>query len=114
MSAINTVMADGIRPAVLTAVTLYTSPSNGAGSRIIAFTASNDSASTETYTTHIVPAAGSATSLNKIIPLAAILANGTDVPAEVQNHLIPAGGTLQVLVSTVDTIAFRVTGIEFS
>jgi len=115
MSATNKVLADGVRPAVLTAVTLYTSPANGAGTRVIAFTAANDSGSIENYTCHVVPSGGSADSTNKIIPLATVAAtSGTDVPAEIQNHLIPAGGTLQVLVSTVDTICFRVTGIEFS
>jgi len=112
--SINKILADGVRPSSTALQTLYTAPSSGAGTRVIAFTASNDSASPETYDLHIVPNGGSADSTNKIVPAGAVAAtNGTDVPAEPQNHLIPAGGTLQVKVSTINTIAFRATGIEF-
>lgn len=110
----NKILANGVRPSVLTAVELYKAPAAGGGTRIIAFTASNDSVNPETYDLYIVPDGGSPGSANKIIPAGAVAAtNGTGVPAEVQNHLIPPGGTLEVIVSTVDTIAFRVTGIEF-
>lgn len=116
---INTVLANGVRPGVLTAVTLYTAPSSLAeGTRITAFTAANtDTSNRASYTVHIVPNAGSADNTNKIVPDNQLNPAGfcgdTQRVYEAEGHLIPPGGTLQVLVDTVDTIAFRATGIEF-
>lgn len=111
------VIADGVQPGVLTAVTLFTSSSNlGVGTRIEAFTATNQSASdSETYTVHIVPSGGSADATNKIIASNVLNPKGTscgdvESPAEIINQIIPKGGTLQVLVSTITTISFRVSG----
>jgi len=110
----NKVLANGVQPTVTTIQTLYTAPAAGGGTRVVAFTASNATGNPETYDLHIVPSGGSADATNKIVPAGAVSAtNGTDVPAEVQNQLIPANGTLEVKVSTGTTIAFRATGIEF-
>jgi len=117
MAATNKVLVNGVRPAVTSVETLYTAPVSpaGIGARIIAFTAMNDTGSAESYDAWIVESGGSADSSNKVIPGRSVIGTtGTDIPSEVQNHLIPPGGTLQVQVSTADTIAFRVTGIEFS
>ena len=111
--ALNKILADGIQPTVTTAVTLYTAPAAGAGTRVIAFTATNTSGTTDTYDLHIVPSGGSADATNKLVSLKSLTNPASDVPSEVQNHLIPPGGTLQVKVSTGTTVAFRATGIEF-
>ena len=113
--ATNKVLADGIQPTVTTVVTLYTASANlQSGTRVIAFTANNATGGAETYDLHIVPSDGSADATNKLVSARSVAATiGTDVPAEVQNHLIPPGGTLEVKVSTGTTIAFRSTGIEF-
>lgn len=111
--AINKVLADGVQPTTTSLTTLYTSPANGAGTRVIAFTATNTNGTTDTYDAHIVPSGGSADLTNKLVNAKSLANPAADVPAEVQNHLIPAGGTLQVKVSTGTTIAFRATGIEF-
>ncbi len=108
------ILADGVQPTVTTVQTLYTaSASLVSGTRIIAFTATNSTATLATFDIHIVPSGGSADDTNRIVSARPISENNTDVPAEVLNHLIPKGGTLQVKVSTGTTIAFRGTGIEF-
>lgn len=109
----NKVLANGVQPTSTSLQTLYTSPASGSGTRIIAFTATNTNGTTDTYDAHIVPSGGAANLTNKIINAKSIAAPAADIPAEVQNHLIPPGGTLQVKVSVATTIAFRVTGIEF-
>ncbi len=112
----NVVIANGVQPGVLTAVTLFTSPSNlGVGTRIDQFTATNQAATTEKYTVHIVPSGGSADSTNKIITGNSLNPAGTgcgdvESPAELINQIIPKGGTLQVLVTTITTISFRASG----
>jgi hypothetical protein len=109
----NKILSDGVQPTVATLVTLYTAPAAGGGTRIIAFTATNTNGTTDTYDLHIVPKDGAADLTNKIISAKSLVLNDEDIPAAVQNHLIPAGGTLEVKVSTATTIAFRATGIEF-
>ena len=111
--ATNKVLADGIQPTVTTVETLYTAPASGGGTRVIAFTATNTNGTTDTYDLHIVPSGGSADLTNKLIDAKSLASPASDVPAQVQNHLIPAGGTLEVKVSTGTTIAFRASGIEF-
>lgn len=111
--AINKILADGVQPTVTTVEILYTSPLAGGGTRVIAFTAANTNGTTDTYDLHIVPNGGSADLTNKLVDSRPLTSKFSDVPAEIQNHLIPPGGTLEVKVSTGTTIAFRSTGIEF-
>ena len=107
--AINKTLIDGVQPTVATAVDSYTSPSNGAGTRIIAFTASLVTG-TETYRVFV---GASAATASEVIPEVSISGPGSDSPLELMNHLIPAGQKLFVQVSTGTTISFRATGIEF-
>lgn len=113
MTAQNKSLVDGVRPSTANETLVYTSPANGAGTRITAFTAVNDTGTTESYTVWITPS-GTTASSNKIVPSNAVLGNDNDTHPDIINHLIPAGGTIVVQVSTLDTIAFRVTGIEFT
>ena len=106
-------LADGIQPTTTAITVVYTAPASGAGTRITAFTATNTSGSTDTYSVYIVPNGGTADATNRIIDAKSITTPLADVPAEVQEQLIPAGGTLEVAVSTGTTIAFRASGVEF-
>ena len=111
--ATNVVIANGILPSTTGVTLLYTSPANSAGTRIIAFTANNISGGTETYSVWVVPSGGTADTTNKIISSKSLATIVNSAPPELQNHLIPAGGTLHVQVSTASTINFRATGIQF-
>ena len=107
--AINKALIDGVQPTVSTAVDSYTSPANGAGTRIVAFTASL-AAGSETYRVFVGAAA---TTSKEIITATGIAGPGKDSPLELINHLIPPGDKLFVQVSTGTTISFRATGVEF-
>jgi len=104
-----TVMINGVQPTVSTPVEMYTSPSNGNGTRIIAFTASLISSTPQTYRVFI---GASAIDANEIIPATSI-SREASTPAELINHLIPPGSKLFVQVSTGTAITFRATGVEF-
>lgn len=111
--ATNKVLADGIQPAVITVVDLYTASLASGGTRVIAFTATNSTATKATYSLHVVPDGESASNSNRIISNKGVATDVADVPAAIQNHLIPPGGKLSVSVSGASTITFRATGIEF-
>jgi hypothetical protein len=111
--AANKVLIDGVQPTVTTVESLYTAPLSSAGVRVVAFTATNNGGTTETYNAFIVPQGGSPDNTNKVVNAKSLAAAAVDTPAAALNHLIPNGGSLQVQVSTGTTIAFRATGIEF-
>jgi hypothetical protein len=107
--ATNKALIDGVQNSVNTAVNLYTSPANGGGARIIAFTASLDTGS-ETYRVFV---GSSAVAAKEIIQAVAIAGPGQDSPLELINHFVPAGDSIFVQVSTGSTIVIRASGIEF-
>lgn len=107
--AINITIIDGVRNAANTADNLYTSPASGGGTRVIAFTASLDTG-TETYRVFIGTTAVAA---NEIIQATAVKGAGQDSPLGLINHLIPAGSSIFVQISTGATITVRASGIEF-
>lgn len=111
--ATNVVIANGVQPSTTSATSLYTAPASSGGTRIIAFTACNSTAATHSYSAWIVPSGGSADDTNKIISDASMVADASDSPAEIINHLIPPSGQLYVAVDTGTTINFRATGIQF-
>jgi len=90
----------------------YTSPSNGLGTIITNFTASNDTIATRTQKAYIVPKGGSATV--PLLPKRAIVQDRTDISPEMAGQLIPAGGTLQMESDTASSIAWTVSGRELS
>lgn len=112
MSATNKTLIDGVQ-LTASAVTLYTSPANGAGTRVTAFTVTN-SDTVETYSLHIVPSGGSADSTNILVSARALIDNESDNPAEITNQLVPAGGTIQALASTTLKMTVRASGVEFT
>ena len=111
--ATNVIISNGVQPTTTSITSLYTSPVTSLGTRIIAFTACNPVGTTNTYSVWIVPASGTADNTNRIISVSSLITNESESPPELQNHLIPPGGTLQVQVSTGTTINFRSTGIQF-
>lgn len=107
--ATNKSLITALRPSVTTAVNAYTSPANGAGTRVVAFTASIPSG-TETYKVYIGTAA---TADTEIIPTKSIKGPKDDTAFGVINQLIGPNESIFVQVSTADTITFRASGIEF-
>jgi hypothetical protein len=88
----------------------YTSPATGAGTRISAFTASNNTASSKTYRGYIYDA--SAAAFAAVIPQKIIVPDRFDLGASIVGQIIPPGGTLRMETNIADSIAFRVTGVE--
>ena len=90
----------------------YTSPADGAGTIITAFTATNNTDANRTYKAYIF--GPSQTGLQAVTPLKIIIRNRFDPGNSIVNQLIPAGGTLQMESDEVDSIVYRVTGNELS
>tara|TARA_R110000796_G_scaffold35255_5_gene90751 strand:+ start:278 stop:610 length:333 start_codon:yes stop_codon:yes gene_type:complete len=88
----------------------YTSPTGAGGTRITAFTATNNTGSNKTYKAYIYDASG--TALTAVIPQKIIVRNRFDLGPSIVGQLIPAGGTLRMESSDAASIAFRVTGNE--
>lgn len=88
----------------------YSSPSVGNGTRITAFTATNDTGSSKTYKGYIYDASGVAKVA--VIPQKIIVPDRFDLGASIVGQLIPPGGTLRMESSDASSIAFRVTGNE--
>ena len=90
----------------------YTSPASGLGTIITNFTATNDTTTMRSFKAYIVASGGSAT--NAVVPDRNILANRTDVSAEIAGQVMPAGATLQMESSLASSIVFTVSGRELS
>lgn len=91
---------------------IYTSPSNGLGTKIKAFTATNNTDSAKSYKAYIYDSSGALVSA--IIPITDIARDRYDVGAAAVNQVIPKGGTLRVESSAIASINFYVTGVEQS
>lgn len=99
-----------IVPDVITA--LYTSPSDGLGTIITAFTASNDSSASASYKAYIFDAAGSVVS--PVIPLTIVVKDRFNSGPSIVNQVVPSGGTIRIENSTGDALNFYATGREQS
>jgi len=114
-----TVITDSVLPTDTSVTTLYTAPTYGSGTRIQNFVAHNTSAGAVTYDVYIVPSGESNTVENRVLSgddssgSGALAANQTKVSGELIDMLMPAGASLQVVVSNSSTITFRGHGIEF-
>jgi hypothetical protein len=93
-----------------TVESFYQSPSNGNGTKIVAFTASNDTGSSKYYRAYIYSDAGQLVS--SVIPLTIVVKDRADNGPTIINQVIPAGGTLRLLSSEADSLNFYVTGNE--
>jgi hypothetical protein len=88
----------------------YTAPSTGSGTRIKAFTASNNTESSANYKAYIYPAAGP--DPEPVIPQTIVVRDRADNGAAIINQVIPAGGTLRMESSDANSINFYVTGVD--
>lgn len=88
----------------------YTSPATGSGTRVSAFTATNDTDSSKTYKGYIYDVGGDAKVA--VIPQKIIVPDRFDLGASIVGQIIPPGGTLRMESSDAGSIAFRVTGNE--
>lgn len=96
--------------AVDTIQDFYTSPLDGAGTKIRAFTASNDTTSSKTYKGYIFSSSGALVSA--IIPQTIVVRDRSDIGPTIIDQVIPAGGSLRMETSAIGGINFYVTGFE--
>lgn len=92
---------------------VYTSPSNGSGTRITQLTVKNTDVVTRSYNVYVASNSVSATTKNAIASHQ-LVAGETDSPFEALNVFIPPSGTLQVDADAITTVSFRVSGLEFT
>ena len=90
--------------------TVYASPAKGS-TVIESFTAANNSGINASYKAYIVSSDGVEQPLR---PLKVVVWGEIDLGIGVVNQAIPAGGSLKVESSVIDSIYFTVTGREVS
>lgn len=91
----------------------YDSPaasSGGQGTRISAFTASNNSTASASYKAYIYDSSGAAKAA--VVPLKIVVKDRFNLAPSIVGHIIPPGGSLRMESSTAGAITFRVTGSE--
>lgn len=88
----------------------YPASAQGSGTRISAFTATNNTDSSKTYKAYIYDASGAA--IQAVIPQKIIVPDRFDLGASIIGQVIPPGGSLRMESSDANSIAFRVTGTE--
>lgn len=86
----------------------YNSPSNGSGTSILAFTASNDTLASVSYKAYIFDSSGDL--VKAIIPQKIVVRDRFDLGVSAITHRVPAGGSLRMESSTALSLAFTVTG----
>ena len=89
---------------------IYLSPPQGAGTVILAFTASNDTTSSKSYKAYIFDSSGSLVS--SVIPQTIVVRDRASPGSTIINQTIPAGGTLRVESSAANSLNFIVSGLE--
>jgi hypothetical protein len=106
-----TVIVNGAQNSLTDTIeSFYSSPTTGAGTRITAFTASNNTESSKTYKGYIYDA--SATALPAVVTQKIIVPDRFDLGPSIVGQVIPPGGTLRMESSLASSIAYRVTGNE--
>lgn len=91
----------------------YDSPSassGGQGTRISAFTATNNSTASASYKAYIYDASGAAK--EAVMPQKIVVKDRFNLAPALVGHIIPVGGSLRMESSTAGAITFRVTGSE--
>jgi hypothetical protein len=89
---------------------IYTSPVNGAGTIITAFTATNKSTSNKSYKAYIASAGDEL--INPQVPFKIVLWADIDLGTGIDGQTIPSGGSLYVECSAAESIYFTVSGKE--
>ena len=105
----NKVLFNGSVQLGVTATTLYTAPAL-TSTIITSIRIVNTSTTNRTVTVYLVPAAGSATDLNTIIPTVVINANG--IMTDQSAFVIPAGAMIQAKSDAISSISMYVSGVE--
>lgn len=88
----------------------YTSPPQGAGTVITAFTASNDTTSSKSYLAYIFDSTG--TLVSSVIPMTIVVRDRASPGSTIINQTIPAGGSLRVESSAANSLSFYASGVE--
>lgn len=99
--------------AIDTVQKFYDSPASsigGSGTRINAFTASNDTTSSIDYKAYIYDASGAV--VNAIIPQTTVVRDRADLGPSIVGQLISPGGSLRIESSVASGLLFYVTGDE--
>lgn len=112
----STLVSSAQNTAADTIQNFYTSPaanSGGSGTRVKAFTASNDSGGgSVSYKAYIYDSTGTQVSGRAVIPQTIVVKDKFDFGPGIITHLIPPGGSLRMESSTANALTFRVTGLE--
>lgn len=107
-------MVDGEQNSVVDTIEIFYTAiapaAGGKGAKITAFSAANNGTASASYKGYIYDAFGAST--GAIIPLKVIVKDRFDLGHSIVGQLIPAGGTLRMESSSLNTIEFRVTGKE--
>lgn len=98
--------------AVDTIQKFYDSPPGKGGTRVNAFSASNDTTSSIDYKAYIFDASGVPITPKAVIPQTSVVRDRADLGASIIGQLIPPGGTLQIESSVANGLIFYVTGNE--
>lgn len=89
--------------------TFYTSPATSRGTRINAFSATNDTETSHSYKAYIYGPSGSPSA---VIPQTIVVRDTSDYGPSIINMVIPAGGTLRIESSDANSLNFNVSGLE--
>lgn len=110
MTTTKTVLFDTqYAPAVDTA--MFTSPSEGLGTTIDKFTATNRDTVTRTITVRLVPPDEAPTGTDFVVVIAkALAANQTYLMPEIVGQMLNAGGAIWVEASAANVIVIRASG----
>lgn len=84
--------------------------SGGKGTKISAFTASNNSGASASFKAYIYDASGALK--DAVVPLKIVVKDRFGLAPSIIGHEIPPGGSLRMESSTAGAITFRVTGTE--
>lgn len=116
MSATQKTLVNGVFTATAdTPINVYTSPATGDGTMITAFTVGNGTSLNATYKTWVVPSGSSVGDEFLLVPERTIKTGApTDVPYEVVGHFMPVSSSLFIESDTVNSLGFRVSGVELS
>jgi len=98
----------GVNTLADTPQSIYTSPPNGNGTIINAFTAANNSTSNKSYKAYIVGKEGVAE--NPQLPFRIVIWADIDLGTGIDGQTIPPGGSLYVECSAANSVYFTLSG----
>ncbi len=108
MASSTLIVNKGVNTVADTPQAIYTSPSEGNGTVITAFTATNNSTSNKSYKAYIVEAGGTAE--NPQQPFRVVIWADIDLGTGIDGRVIPPGGSLYVETNEANAVYFTVSG----